>query len=64
MLILPIILNFSLIPARNNENADQEMIVKSDNRFAWISAQPLLEPLLNMHAPSYMSVITYLNMLQ
>ena len=34
---------------------------KSDNEFAWISAQPLLEPLLNMHAASYMSVITYLN---
>ncbi len=29
--------------------------------FAWISAQPLLEPLLNMHTASYMSVITYLN---
>ncbi len=36
---------------------------KSDNGFAWISAQPLLEPLLNMHTASYMSVITYLNML-
>ncbi len=31
---------------------------KSDNGFAWISAQPLLEPLLNMHAAVYMSVIT------
>ncbi len=39
------------------------MALKSDNGFAWISAQPLLEPLLNMHAASYMSVITYLNML-
>ncbi len=37
--------------------------LKSDNGFAWISAQPLLESLLNMHAASYMSVITYLNML-
>ncbi len=36
---------------------------KSDNGFAWISAHHLLEPLLNMHAAFYMSVITYLNML-
>ncbi len=35
--------------------------IRSDNGFAWIIAQPLLEPLLNMHAASYMSVITYLN---
>ncbi len=33
---------------------------KSDNGFARIAAQPLLEPLLNMHTSSYMSVITYL----
>ncbi len=32
-----------------------------NNGFAWISAQPLLEPLLNMHIASYMSVITYIN---
>ena len=41
-------------------------IEKSDNGFALIAAQPLLEPLLNMlnmHTASYMSVITYLNML-
>ena len=31
---------------------------KSDNGFAWISAQPLLD----MHTASYMSVITYFNM--
>ncbi len=36
---------------------------KSDNGFARIAAQPLLEPLLNMHTASYMSMITYLNML-
>ncbi len=30
---------------------------KSDNGFAWIAAQPLLEPLLNMHTASCMSVI-------
>ncbi len=35
---------------------------KSDSAFPCISAQPLLEPLLNMHTASYMSVITYLNM--
>ncbi len=36
---------------------------KSDNGFAWIAAQaaqPLLEPLLNMHTASYMSVISRL----
>ncbi len=44
--------------------ADFEKIyIKSDNGFAWISAHPLLEPLLNIHTASYMSVITYLNML-
>ncbi len=34
---------------------------KGDSAFPWISAQPLLEPLLNMHTTSYMSVITYLD---
>ncbi len=34
---------------------------KGDSAFAWISAQPLLEPLLNMHTTFYMSVITYLH---
>ncbi len=31
----------------------------SDNGFPWISAQPLLEPLLNMHTASYMSLNPY-----
>ncbi len=39
------------------------LLSKSDNGFAWISAHPLLEPLLNMHTAFYMSVMTYLNML-
>ncbi len=39
----------------------QAVYEKSDNGFAWISAHHLLEPLLNMHASFYMSVITYLN---
>ncbi len=30
---------------------------KSYSAFPWISAQPLLEPLMNMHTTSYMSVI-------
>ncbi len=38
-------------------------VSNSDNCFARISAQPLLEPLLNMHTASYMPVITYLNMM-
>ena len=33
-------------------------MVKSNYGFPWISAQPLLDPLLNMHTASYMSVIT------
>ncbi len=36
---------------------------KSDNGFPWVSAQPLFEPLLNMHTSFYMSVITYLHKL-
>ncbi len=36
---------------------------KGDSAFPRISAQPLLEPLLNMHTTFYMSVITYLDML-
>ncbi len=36
-------------------------IIKGDSAFPWISAQPLLEPLLNKDTTSYMSVITYLH---
>ncbi len=36
---------------------------KGDSAFPWIFAQPLSEPLLNMHRTFYMSVITYLDML-
>ena len=35
-----------------------------DSAFPWISAQPLLEPLLNMHTASYMSVIHEINALR
>ncbi len=38
---------------------NKEGCKKGDSAFPWISAQPLLEPLLNMHTTSYMSVITY-----
>ena len=34
---------------------------KGHSAFPWISVQPLLQPLLNMHTTSYMSVITYLH---
>ena len=34
---------------------------KSHSAFPLISAQPLLEPLLNMHTTPYMSVIMYLH---
>ncbi len=39
-------------------------MTKSDNGFAWIAAQPLLEPLLNIHTASCMSVITYVKILR
>ena len=31
---------------------------KSNNAFPWVSAQPLLKPLVNMHTTSYMSGVT------
>ncbi len=39
----------------------QGHIIKSHSASPWISAQPLLEPWLNMHTTSYMSVIMYLH---
>ncbi len=36
---------------------------KNNSAFPWISAQTLLEPLLDMHTTFYMSGITYLDML-
>ncbi len=38
-----------------------EILQKGDSAFPWISAQPLLEPLLNLHTASYMSIIMYLD---
>ncbi len=32
-------------------------VERKSNGFAWISAEPLLDPLLNMHTASHMSVI-------
>ncbi len=42
---------------------NQGNTTKGHSAFPWISAQPLLDPLLNMHATSYMSVIMYPHML-
>ena len=42
-----------------NLHANAYLCVKNNNGFAWIFAQPLLEPLLNMHTASYMSVMHY-----
>ncbi len=43
------------------QKGDISISAKSNSAFPCISAQPLSEPLLNMHTTSYMSVIMYLD---
>ena len=46
------------------EGLFNKQFIKGDSAFPWISVQPLLEPLLNMHTTSYMSVIHETNALR